>query len=161
MQTFEQLLHMLKCQMSDQSRTAKLWLQFMYKVETVRTFIRTERTSNWNLHVTATTRMLNLFAATGHLNYAKCARLYVQMMTELPNSHPWLYSQFSDHGFHSVRRSDRYWAGLLTDLAIEQVLMRSLKSRGGLTHGRGFPENVRLSWIYTMHQCASVHPAMT
>jgi len=81
---------MLKCQLADQSRTAKLWLQFMYKVETVRMFIRAERTSNWNLHVIATTRMLNLFAATGHLNYAKCARLYVQMMTELPNSHPWL-----------------------------------------------------------------------
>jgi len=71
------------------------------------------------------------------------------------------YSQFSDHGFQSVRRSDRYWAGLSTDLAVEQVLMRSLKSRGGLTHGCGFAENVRLSWIYTVHQCASVHVAMT
>lgn len=47
------------------------------------------------------------------------------------------------------------------DLAIEQVLMRSLKSRGGLAHGRGLSENVRLFWIYTMHQCATVHLAMT
>ena len=47
------------------------------------------------------------------------------------------------------------------DLAIEQVLMCSLKSRGGLTHGCGFSQNVRLSWIYTMHQCATVHLAVT
>jgi len=32
-----------------------------------------------------------------------------------------------------VRMSDRYRAGLSTDLAIEQVLMCLLKSRGGLT----------------------------
>ena len=32
-----------------------------------------------------------------------------------------------------VRRSDRLWAGLSTDLVIEQVLMRSMKTSGGLT----------------------------
>ena len=161
LQNLEQLVQMLKCQLSERSRTAKLWVQYMYEIETVKLFLRAERTSNWSLHVTAMTRMLNLFAATGHLKYAKCARLYVQMMIELPETYPWLYTQFTDYGFHSVRRSDRYWAGLSTDLVIEQVLMRSLKSRGGLTHGRGLSENVRLCWIYTMHQCAAVHLAMT
>ena len=34
-------------------------------------------------------------------------------------------------------RSDRYWAGFSTDLVIEQVLMRSIKTTGGLTRGRG------------------------
>jgi len=83
------------------------------------------------------------------------------MITELLESYPWLHTQFTEHGFHSVRRSDRDCAGLSTDLAIEQVLTRSLKSRGGLTYGRGFSENVRLSWIDTMNQCATVHLAMT
>ena len=149
LQNLEQLLHMLKSHLSKKSRTAKLWLQYMYEIETVKLFLRAERTSNWNLHITAMTRMLNLFAATGHRKYAKCARLYVQMMIDLPDTFPWLYTQFMDHGFHSVRRTDRCWAGLSTDLAIEQILMRSLKSCGGLTHGRGFTETVRLSWIYT------------
>ena len=39
--------------------------------------------------------------------------------------------------------------------------MRSLKSRGGLTHGRGLTESVRLTWIHTMHSCTDVHGAMT
>ena len=49
--------------------------------------------------------------------------------------YPWVYKCFTDHGLHTIRRSDRFWAGLLKDLIIEQVMMRSLKSRGGLTRG--------------------------
>jgi hypothetical protein len=44
---------------------------------------------------------------------------------------------------------------------IEQVMMRGLKSRGGLTHGRGLTESVRHQWIHTLHRCAAVHEAMT
>jgi hypothetical protein len=108
----------------------------MQYVETLKLVVRAERTSDWNLHLVGMSRMLNLFAATGHINYAKCARLYLQMMLHLPETHPWLPEQFSK-GNHAVRRSDRYWAGLSTDLVIEQVMMRAVKSRGGLTHGRG------------------------
>ena len=39
--------------------------------------------------------MMNLFAATGHHNYAKSTRVYLQMMVDLPKSHPWLYEKFS------------------------------------------------------------------
>jgi len=39
--------------------------------------------------------------------------------------------------------------------------MRSLKSRGGLSHGRGLTESVRSMWVYTMHSCADIHGAMT
>ena len=44
---------------------------------------------------------------------------------------------FATHRYNTVRHIDRYWAGLWSDLIAEQVLMRSLKSRGGLTTGRG------------------------
>ena len=105
--------------------------------------------------------MLNLFAATGHINYAKSARLYLPFMLELPKDFPWLHEMFINQGFHAVRRSSRYWAGLWTDLVIEQVMMRSIKSRGGLTRGRGITKSVRLQWILSMHKCAGVHEAMT
>ena len=51
---------------------------------------------------------------------------------------------FATHGYHTVRHSDRYSAGLWSDLIIEQVLMSSLKSRGGPTTGRGSTESVCL-----------------
>ena len=66
--------------------------------------------------------------------------MYLQLMLELPAGHHWLYEQFTEHGYHTVRRSDRYWAGLWTDLTIEQVMIRSIKSRVGLTRGRGIME---------------------
>ena len=40
-------------------------------------------------------------------------------------------------------------------------MMRSIKSRGGLTRGRGFTEAVRLMSVYNMHSCAQVHGVMT
>ncbi len=158
---FEECLLVYKELLSDKSRTAKLWLQYIEYVETLKLFISAERTGNWNLHLLAIGKMMNLFAATGHINYAKSSRLYLQLMRELPTDHPWLYTCFTEQGFHAVRRSDRFWAGLWTDLVIEQVMMRSIKSRGGLTRGRGVTESVRLQWIYSMHKCAAVHDAMT
>lgn len=105
--------------------------------------------------------MLNLFAATGHGNYAESSRLYLQLMLELPTSYPDIHEKYTNDGFHTIRRSDRFWGGLWSDLIIEQVMMRSLKSRGGLTRGRGVTETVRLFWIHSMHGAASVHNSMT
>ena len=42
------------------SQTAKLWLQYIEYVETVKLFIRAERTGNWNLHLIAVGNMMNL-----------------------------------------------------------------------------------------------------
>ena len=38
--------------------------------------------------------MLNLFAESEHLSYARCARLYLQQMLLLQETHPWLHQQF-------------------------------------------------------------------
>ncbi len=86
------------------------------------------RTGNWSLHLVAVGKMVNLFSATGHINYAKSSRLYLQLMSELPTDHPWLYQCFSKQGFHAVRMKSL------------QVLMRSIKIRGGLTRGRGMSD---------------------
>ena len=39
-------------------------------------------------------------------------------------------------------------------------MMRALKSRGGLTHGRGMTKSVRLVWVRSSHKCAAVRNAM-
>jgi len=59
-----------------------------------------------------------------------------------------------------VRRSDRFWAGLSPDLVIEQVLMRSLKTTGGLTRGRGMTELQRHIWYLSRPVCAEIMNAM-
>ena len=126
----------LKDRLRAQSRTAKLWMNYMDYVAVLKQFIRAERYGDWELHLYALEKMLNVFAATGHLNYAKCARLHLQEMRDLETTHPWVYKCFKEKGHHTVRRSDRYWAGLWTDLIIEHVMMRSLKTRDGITRWR-------------------------
>lgn len=141
------------------SRTAKLWLLYMEYISIVKLFILAERTSNWELHLHALSQMLNLFASTGHSNYAKSARLYLQEMRNLPQTYPWLHDHFTN-GQHTVRRTEKNWAGIWTDLAIEQTLMRSIKSQGGLTEGRGMTESVRHLWVLSLSSSANVQSAM-
>ena len=112
----EECLMKYKAILAERSPTAKLWLQYIEYIQTLNLFIRAERTGKWSLHLMAVTKMLNLFAATGHINYAKSALLYLQLMLELPNEYPWLYQCFIDLGFHTVCRNIRYWAGLWTYL---------------------------------------------
>ncbi len=101
-------------------RTAVLWLEYMKMVDILRKFIKGERTGNWKMHLQAVYEMLPYFAAAGHNQYAKSAYVYLQTMQNLETSHPSVYKKFLD-GLHVVRRSDRFWGGLSTDLIIEQV----------------------------------------
>ena len=121
------LMERTKDLMREQSRTARLWIQYLDYVEKAKQFIRAARTSDWELHLLSISKMLNLLSATGHIHYAKSARIYLQIMQNLENTHPWLFKKFAQEGLFVVR-SDRYWAGHWKDL----------KSRGGLTRGQGF-----------------------
>ena len=80
-------------------------------------------------------------------------------MVRLESEHPVVYQKLID-GFHVVRRTDRKWAGLSTDLVIEQVLMRNMKTSGGLTRGRGMTEQQQLIWLLSMPVCAEINRAM-
>lgn len=153
-------IHRVISNLSASSRTAKLWLQFQQYIANVNYFTSCERLKYWQGHLTSCASFLNLFAATGHVHYAKSLRLYLQNMLTLADKHQELYKMYSELGMHSVQRSGHVFNGLSTDLVIEQVLMRSLKSRGGLTHGRGMTESVRLQWVHSMHHFLALHNAM-
>ena len=62
--------------------------------------------------------------------------------------------RISKSGYHVVRQSMRTWAGLSTDLLVEQVLMRSLKNNGGLSRGCDMTEQQRVIWLLSMPACA-------
>ena len=48
----------------------------------------------------------------------------------------------------------------VTNLPIEQVLMRSLKRSGDLTRGRGMIERERVIWLLFMPACAEMNRGM-
>ena len=71
--------------------------------------------------------------------YAKLAYLYLKSMNQLSSTNPDVYLMFMN-GHHVVWGSDSFWAGVSTDLAIEQELISSVKKTGGLTCARGMTE---------------------
>ena len=125
------------------SRTAKLWLHFMKMMDILRMCLKRERMGIWALHIQAMYDMMPYLVASGHNLYTKCIHVYLQQMHKLHETHPEVSRHF-DQGLHVVRRSDRFWVGASLINVNEQVLMRSMKTSGGLTRGPGMTETQRL-----------------
>lgn len=144
----------------ESGRTQKLWIQFIEMVEIVRMFIRAERSGDFPLHLHCVHQMLPIFHASGHLNYAKSAHVYLQDSLELLNSMSPENDLFVNCGYFTIRRTEKFWSGVWSDMTIEQVLMRSLKSIGGLTGGRGITATTLATWINSMPACSRVCEAI-
>lgn len=131
--------------------TAMLWIQYFRMMSLVKQFIEAERTGNWELHLSTIQQMMSFFYATAHNNYALSAQIYLQDMRDLPQKmtcHK--YRKFVQKGYFTIRRSDKFWSGVWSDMTIEQTLMRLMKSKGGLTQGRGFTDSSLTKWVLGM-----------
>lgn len=94
-------------------RTAQLWGQYLEMISIFKTFLKAERTENWELHMKCVRNMLPYFAASGHNLYTKSSYVYLTDMQSLANTHPHVHLQFVN-GYHVMRRSD-------TGLACPQI----------------------------------------
>ncbi|KAK3917801.1 Protein lin-54-like protein [Frankliniella fusca] len=140
-------LHGLK----ERGRTARLWVQYARQVELIRLLLRAERVGDWDLHLYAVREMLPYFHAAGHLNYAKSAQLYLQLMVTAESSLPPEERDQLFGGAFTVRKQDKLWAGNFSDQTIEMDYMRLLKCIGGITmHGRGITESTVAVWVKSM-----------
>ena len=80
-------------------------------------------------------------------------------MEKLPGQHAEIQQHFKE-GLRVIRRSDRCWSGLSPYLVIEQCLIRSLKTTGGLTRSSGFSETQRHLWVLSMPAYAEINRSM-
>ncbi|KAL2082773.1 hypothetical protein ACEWY4_022591 [Coilia grayii] len=154
-----QQLEKQKLDLASKSQTSKLWLNYQHMIKVARTLIMADRTGSWLMHLRAVSDCLPIFAAAGHFNYLKSAYLYVQEMSQLEATNSDVFTKFQN-GLHVVRRSNQTWAGLSSDLVIEQTLMKSLKTMGGLTHGSGMSEEQRPLWTLSSPISADYNSAM-
>ena len=151
----DDLLSKRLAEVCSSGRTEKLLVQYFKLVTIIRLFIRAERCGDWQLHVHSVWLMIPYLHSAGHLHYARSAQVYLQEMLNLVNiMAPDEYDMFTSRGFFTVRRSDKYWCGIWTDMTIEQVLMRSLKTSGGLTCGRGIsPSLYCIDSTFALQSC--------
>ena len=110
-------------QFDNAGRTPALWTLYHYMVETIRIFIRAERMTDFSLHLSCiANQMLDIFAAGGHHNYAKAARLYVQIMLKYGEGSP--EQQAAIENFKMTGYSSEDWLGIWSDLCIHRVRIR-------------------------------------
>lgn len=111
-----------RADLSTRSKTSRLWVNYQKMLQTARALIKADRTGSWNMHLHAMLDCLPIFAGPGHYNYLKSVYLYLQERCQLKTRHHVVHDKFS-RGFHVIRSSNQYWAGLSSDLVIEQTLM--------------------------------------
>lgn len=150
---FNKELHRIK----NLGPTSKLFVRYMQMIQIIKDFIRAERSGNFELHLKCIEHMIPYFHSSGHNNYSKSAHLYLQDMRTLKTEmSEYEYELFVAQGYFTIRRSHKFWSGVWSDMTIEQVLMRTMKTRGGLTHGRGFSDSVLIKFVATMIFLVSV-----
>ena len=75
--------------------------------------------SDYELHLAVVCRMLPIFAAANHCQYAKGARLYIKLSVKWLPRGSTLGDLFRTEKLHTVRYNTSEWAGIWTDLSIE------------------------------------------
>ena len=82
------------------TRTGKLWIQYFRQVSLMREYIRAKQSGDWQLHLHCVSLMIPHFHAAGHLQYAKCAHLYLQQLNLLSEKiSPDEYQKFDLSGY--------------------------------------------------------------
>ena len=130
-------------ELSSSSETSKLWSSYQQMIKVAMKLIKADQTGSWQMHLDAILEALPIFTSAGHSNYLKSSYLYLQKMKSLEKQNPKVFHKFMN-GFHVIRRTNQYWAGLGSDLVIEQTFMRFSKSTGGLTQGSDMTEHQEL-----------------
>ena len=117
-------------------------------------FIKAERTGNWNLHLSSTAAMIPHFFAMDRTNNAHWMPIYLADMHKLEERHPKVFQEFSA-GNHSISCSQKPFAQVWTDMALEQSINLDSKSKGGIV-GISRRKDAVERWFLTSHERAAI-----
>lgn len=131
--------------------TPQLWIQYFDMVSIALDFIRAERLGHFEYHLNAVKKMLPYFHASGRFLYAKSAHLYLQDMLTLKDTMDQQNFENFKNGLFTIIRTDKFNSGTWTDMVIEQSLMKSMKTEGGISRGRNTQDSVLCKWICGMY----------
>ena len=111
-QDFAERMDKVLTRTSSNSRAAKLWMKYHHLISIVKDFILAERLHDFDLHLSTATKMLPIFAAAGHGQYAKGLRLYLELMAIYEMQYNDVTKAFRVKGLHTVRYSEHEWSGV-------------------------------------------------
>ena len=132
------------------SRTAKLWIQYVEEVSLLQQFVRAERNGYFALHLHVIDQM-----------QPKSSQVYLQTMEDLEEKMPSEdFKMCSPNGYFTIRRTSKFWSGVWSNMTIEQVLMRAMKTNGGLTRGRQISNSTLGQWVRAVPLCIPICKAL-
>jgi hypothetical protein len=142
---------------SAKSNLFSFWGEYVEMVKLLLQFIKAERTGNWELHLQSVAAMVPHFFAMNRPNYSRWLPVYIMDMRQLSSKHPEVYQEFMN-GNHAISRSNKPFAQVWTDMALEQSINADSKSIGGII---GISQNPGAldRWFLTSHERASVTTA--
>ena len=132
----------------------QFWDMYRQSVQVLLCFIRSERTGNWELYLDSMRAMLPVMFSYDRCNYSRWLPIYIADMLNLHVTAPEVYEKFSKGAF-AINRSGNSFAGLPTDMVLEQTINRDSKTSGGLI-GISNDPNTRMKWFITTHLRASL-----
>lgn len=135
---------------SEESPTFKFWF-LIHKYETlIFMFIRSHRERKFPLMVSALRKLVILFFALDHQNYARWLPVFIRDLESLPQS---ILEEFCQ-GYWTITRSNRRFSSLPVDHAHEQANKR-VKGVGGMI---GLTENPAMleKWVATAPEISRV-----
>ena len=127
----------------------QFWNHYIKSVSIVLSFIRSERTGNWQLYLDSMMAMLPVFSAYDRNNYSRWLPVYLSDMITLEDTAPQVHGEFVQGKF-SINRTGKSFAGVSVDQVLEQTLNRDSKSSSGLV-GISNNEEARNKWFFTTH----------
>ena len=92
----------------------------------LRDLTRSHREGNWQLHLSAVRRALNLFFAFDRTNYNRWVPLYYEDCVALEKNFPAIYALFSQGGF-VVRHTLKCGSGVPMDQVLEKEYNKPAK----------------------------------
>ena len=133
---------------AEHGNIAKFWMMYLDCIQANQVFDRAVRSNDLDLYVYSLTKLIHLFFATGHINYARWLTKFQMDLANIDNTHPGLRN-ILESGILTVCRSDYVFNRLPFDLALEQTINRDCASR--LTGIANATNNytARLRWMVT------------
>lgn len=130
-------------------------MQYFECISVALQFLEADRLGNFNLHLQTVREIMPIFHVSGHFASAKYGQMYLQNAEALCEVMPEdEYHLYADSGFFTIRRSDKPWSGVWSDMMIETTLNRFFGT--DLRHGRGVTPSVVTKYLSAVVSAVAV-----
>ena len=91
-------------------------------------FTRSIRMGDLEVFISCLPKLINIFFALNHPNYARWLVKYYDFVLQLNETHPEVYNEFKQGSF-AIRRSEKPFSSTAIDLTLEQIINAEVASQ--------------------------------